>query len=95
MRSRRTALIGVGSLLAGAGGLLGTTAFSSVKADRTASVRVAGDDSALLGIKPADGVDRHVDITDGTVTIDLRESIRTQSRCSIVFLRSQTTETTL
>ncbi|WP_158307734.1 hypothetical protein [Haloquadratum walsbyi] len=38
MRSRRTALIGVGSLLAGVGGLLGTTAFSSVEANRTASV---------------------------------------------------------
>ena len=70
MRSRRTALIGVGSLLAGVGGLLGTTAFSSVEANRTASVQVAGDDNALLGIEPVDGVDRHVEITNGTVTID-------------------------
>ena len=92
MRSRRTALIGVGSLLAGVGGLLGTTAFSSVEATRTASVQVAGDDNALLGIEPVDGVDRHVEIANGSI---LRESIRTQSRCSIVFLRSQTTETTL
>ena len=70
MRSRRTALIGVGSLLAGVGGLLGTTAFSSVEANRTASVQVAGDDNALLGIEPVDGADRHVEITNGTVTID-------------------------
>lgn len=70
MRSRRTALIGVGSLLAGVGGLLGTTAFSSVEATRTASVQVAGDDNALLGIEPVDGVDRHVEIANGTITID-------------------------
>lgn len=70
MPSRRSALIMFGSLAAGAAGLVTTGAFSTVEANRTATVETAGDADALLGIEPVDGVDRHVEITNGTVTID-------------------------
>jgi hypothetical protein len=59
-----------GSLVAGAAGLVTTGAFSTVEANRTATVETAGDADALLGIEPVDGVDRHVEITNGTITID-------------------------
>jgi hypothetical protein len=48
--TRRNALIGLGSLVAGSGALVGTGAFSQVTADRTASAQVVADNSgALLG----------------------------------------------
>ncbi|WP_159900925.1 hypothetical protein [Salinirussus salinus] len=47
--TRRNALIGLGSLVAGSGALVGTGAFSSVEADRTVSIGTTGDNSALLG----------------------------------------------
>jgi len=48
--TRRNALIGLGSLVAGSGALVGTGAFSSVSADRTVNISSAGDGSAQLGI---------------------------------------------
>jgi hypothetical protein len=48
--TRRNALIGLGSLVAGSGALVGTGAFSSVEADRTVSVSSAADANAQLGI---------------------------------------------
>jgi hypothetical protein len=53
--SRRNALIGLGSLVAGSGALVGTGAFSSVEADRTVDISSAGDGSALLQIDSGDG----------------------------------------
>ena len=53
--TRRNALIGLGSLVAGSGALVGTGAFSSVEADRTVSISSAGDGSALLQIDSGDG----------------------------------------
>jgi hypothetical protein len=48
--TRRNALIGLGSLVAGSGALVGTGAFSQITADRTASAQVVADNnSALLG----------------------------------------------
>jgi hypothetical protein len=81
MISRRSALFTLGSLLAGAIGLVTTGAFSTVEAERTASVSVAGDASALLQITPVenpDGTDKYPeyltgDGTDGTINIDITD----------------------
>jgi hypothetical protein len=53
--TRRNALIGLGSLVAGSGALVGTGAFSSVEANRTVSIGSAGDTSALLKIESGSG----------------------------------------
>ena len=50
MKSRRSVLVGVGSLVAGGGVLLGTGAFSSVQAERGVSVETTGDASAFLAL---------------------------------------------
>jgi hypothetical protein len=68
--TRRNALIGLGSLVAGSGALVGTGAFSSVEADRTVSVTTAGDGSALLGLT-ADGEYVTGPDSGSTLTIDL------------------------
>jgi len=47
--SRRNALLGLGTLIAGGGAVLGTGAFTTVEAERTVSVETAGDASAFLG----------------------------------------------
>lgn len=49
---RRTILIVVVALAAGGGAVLGSGAFSSASADRTATVDVAGDANAFLGLDP-------------------------------------------
>jgi len=51
---RRKFLIGTGALAAGSAAAVGSGAFTSVSADRTVQVNVAGDDSALLAIEPCD-----------------------------------------
>jgi hypothetical protein len=53
MASRRSVLIGLGSLVAGGGALLGTGAFTTVEAERTVNVNTAGDGSAFLQLQPA------------------------------------------
>jgi len=53
--TRRNALIGLGSLVAGSGALVGTGAFSSVEADRTVNINTSGDSSAQLGIGAGSG----------------------------------------
>ena len=47
---RRTQLIGLGSLILGAGAIVGTNAFSTVEANRSISVSTTGDDSAVVQI---------------------------------------------
>ena len=79
MASRRSVLIGLGSLVAGGGALLGTGAFTTVTAERTVSVETAGDASAFLGLAPADrdgsGNNEYVaDPGDGTVEITLENT---------------------
>jgi hypothetical protein len=64
-------MLSVGTLATGAGAVLGTGAFSSVNADRTASVQVTGDASALLGLEPAPAGSEYAAITDGTVGINI------------------------
>lgn len=71
MPSRRSALIMFGSLAAGAVGLVTTGAFSTVEANRTATVETAGDADALLGIEPYDKSQNLVN-TNGTVEIDIQ-----------------------
>ena len=51
--TRRNALIGLGTVAAGAGVVGGTGAFTSVTAERTVSVQTAGDASAALALVPA------------------------------------------
>lgn len=49
--NRRNVLVGLGGIVASGGALLGTGAFSSVEADRTANFDVSNDDSALLTLE--------------------------------------------
>lgn len=68
--TRRNALIGLGSLVAGSGALVGTGAFSSVEADRTVSINTAGDAGGFLTLT---GDDEYVtnNTTDDQLTFDL------------------------
>ncbi|TKX80484.1 hypothetical protein [Halorubrum sp. SD626R] len=71
MANRRNVLIGLGSLVAGGGALLGTGAFTSVEANRTVSVQTAGDADALLAFEAAND-NPYVSIpTDGQIEINL------------------------
>jgi hypothetical protein len=80
MASRRSVLIGLGSLVAGGGALLGTGAFTTVTAERTVNVQTEGDADAFLALAPADrdgdGNNEYVSAPgdDGTVEIDLSNS---------------------
>lgn len=72
MPSRRSALLGLGGVFAGAIGLIGTGAFSTVEADRTADIEVAGDAAALLAIGPVEGPNsEYAELTGGTATVDI------------------------
>jgi hypothetical protein len=51
---RRKFIIGTGALAAGSAAAVGSGAFTSVQADRSVSVNVAGDDSALLALEPCE-----------------------------------------
>jgi hypothetical protein len=64
-------MIGLGTLAAGGAGVFGTDAFSSVNAERTASIQVSGDASALLELTPAAEGSEYVDTTNGTVGINV------------------------
>jgi len=79
---RRKFLIGAGSLAAGSAAAMGTGAFTSVQADRTVSIDVAGDASAFLSIEKAeeDGSDTpnaeeyvHID-GNGEVSLDFTQA---------------------
>ena len=56
--TRRNALIGIGTVAAGAGVIGGTGAFTSVDADRTVSINTTGDGSANVAIT-VDPNDQH------------------------------------
>ena len=82
--TRRNALIGMGTVAAGAGVIGGTGAFTSVQADRTVSVQTTADSSAALQLIPAesdgsttpnaaDYVDNGDD-GDDTITINLNST---------------------
>lgn len=70
--NRRTALIGVGGLVAGGGALLGSGAFSQIEANRTVTVDIAGDQAAFLQLGPADAeYDEFFDYVDNVLEINL------------------------
>jgi len=69
--SRRNVLIGLGTLVTGAGAALGTGAFTTVTAERTVNVETAGDASAALALEPARGDGAYVDDTSETIEINL------------------------
>lgn len=62
--TRRKLLIGLGSLVAGAGAVLGTGAFDTVEAERSVTVETAGDADAFLGIEPGPGGEAFVEQTE-------------------------------
>lgn len=72
--NRRNVLAGLGGIVAGGGALLGTGAFSSVSADRTVSIKTAGDGSGDAMI----GIDLTGDLAGSagdTITFDLAEDV--------------------
>jgi hypothetical protein len=73
---RRKLLVGLGSLSAGGAAALGTSAFTSVSADRQVAVSVADDASALLRLAPVPGSgnESYVEVEDGELTIDISDS---------------------
>lgn len=69
---RRNALIGIGTLTAGAGIIASTGAFTSVNADRSVSVETTGDGSAALQLTAANTrAEQYVSTTDGTIELTL------------------------
>lgn len=77
--NRRQFVIGLGATVAGGGAALGTGAFTSVDADRTANVAVAEEDQAYLGIT-ASGTDNGAFATNegsagNVIQLDFNESI--------------------
>jgi len=72
---RRRLLLCAGTLL-GAGSALGTGAFTSVSADRTAQINVADDANAYLRLVPVPGSGNaaYVDTDGGTLGIDMSGS---------------------
>jgi hypothetical protein len=76
--NRRKFIAGFGSLAAVVAGAVGTNAFTSVKANRTVNVEVAGDDKAFLALQKAEGVnsdpgvnsDAYVNVNGGEVSFD-------------------------
>jgi len=82
MKSRRSVLVGVGSLVAGGGVLLGTGAFSSVQAERGVSVETTGDASAFLTLdatNATNGAYASETGDDGQLQIDI-ENLSDSSR---------------
>ena len=72
--TRRNALIGLGTVAAGAGVIGGTGAFTSVTAERTVNVQTTGDGSAALSLAPtgSDNANEYVTAPDdGTIQLDL------------------------
>jgi hypothetical protein len=71
---RRKLLAAMGSIAAGGAAAMGTGAFTSVSADRSLEVEVAGDASAFLALKPqpnSDNASAYVDVSGDTVSIDV------------------------
>jgi hypothetical protein len=69
---RRKFLLGAGSAAVGTSAVVGSGAFTSVSAERTIDVSVAGDDSAFLAVEPADtpNGDAYAEQTGDTVELN-------------------------
>jgi hypothetical protein len=83
---RRKFIAAMGSVAAGAAATMGTGAFTSVTADRSVDVAVAGDSSAYLGLRKAAGdstgtvspnSETFVDTTGAEVSFDFSSSNNT------------------
>jgi hypothetical protein len=71
---RRKFILGLGASAVGASALFGSGAFTSVEAERSVNVNVAGDANAYLGLEPIDGPNgAYAEITDGTLEIIVGE----------------------
>jgi hypothetical protein len=72
---RRKFLLGAGSLAAAGAAAMGTGAFTSVSADRSLTVKTAGDASAYLSLKPqpnsANATEYVNVLNDNTIEIDV------------------------
>jgi hypothetical protein len=70
---RRKLIVGTGALVAGSATGIGTSAFTSVKADRQVSVAVENDADAYLGLEALDNADadQYVKESNGTLEIDI------------------------
>jgi hypothetical protein len=79
---RRKFIASIGSVAAGAAAVTGTGAFTSVEADRSVDVEVAGDSSAYLGLRkaadenvdPGANSDAYVDDSGSEVSFDFSSS---------------------
>lgn len=83
--TRRAAVAGVGTLLAGGGFIVGTGALSS-DPNRSVSIQFADDSAAYLGMEPADNQDRenvHVTLSDeGSLHIQV-QNLNANARTAI------------
>lgn len=66
--NRRRVLIGLGAIAVGGGAAVSSGAFSSVEANRTVNIELAGDGSALLGLTPLNTA--IASTTQGTIGLD-------------------------
>lgn len=75
--NRRKFVLGLGATAAAGATALGSGAFTSVKADRSVTVNVAGDSDAFLALEPIDGSpnsEEFVDTDGGTLAIQVTDT---------------------
>lgn len=72
MLSRRNTVIGLGTIIAGGGVIVGTGAFTQVEAQREVTVNVAEDDRALVGIEVNE---RYGGVDNGVAEFDLQSGV--------------------
>jgi hypothetical protein len=89
MVSRRTAVVGVGTLFVGGGAVLSTGAFTTIEAERSVSLETAGDANAFLSLEILDS--EIVDETDGTIEFDIIANGRTRFE-NLVDVRNRGTQ---
>jgi hypothetical protein len=76
MANRRKFITGLGALAAGSAAAVGTGAFTSVTAERTVEINVAGDESAYLGLDPVSNSPNSdfVEVNSEEVSLDFSSS---------------------
>lgn len=72
MVSRRTAVIGLGTVIAGGGAVFATGAFTQVEAQREVTVNVVEDGDALVGIEVNE---RYGGVENGVAEFDLQSGV--------------------
>jgi hypothetical protein len=73
---RRKFVVGLGALASGSAAAVGTGAFTSVNAERSVDVEVAGDANAYLGLEPVSSSPNsaYVQVNSGEVSFDFSDS---------------------